>query len=291
MSFNHPTVARPLVVCDDAIDPIDPVDSCPQASGIPEWAHFDARISFVVDFMTFCNVALNTHERPIIDRLQQCQRTLDDFCTQLRPYLRADTAPRSPPWVYAQACITTISKYETAIQLYQPHFQSLDIGGYALNCAVEAALNLVTVSQSLTSFLLFEWLDNVAATLWMWGASVFAGGMVLAYSLLSDPANAGAEQQRKALDTAIGCLRSSCQASGTNPSNAKALETLELLRNVVQEKGTVDGNRVVDPYSGLDVALPAPAVELLGEWVEWDALFRDLFSIQPQRTQMVGDVS
>ncbi|WOO77690.1 uncharacterized protein LOC62_01G001253 [Vanrija pseudolonga] len=254
-----PDVPRPLVISDAQLQSEDLLETI----SVPEWAAIDARISFVN--VIAARVIALAQDTPILDRFAECQRLLDDYQFTLPASLRLESATKTLPWGYAQACIAAIATQEAMLGVYRPFFADANTGAMALALGVDAAHRLIATSQLLASFLMFEWVDNAASTLWSGAASVFAAGTVLVYALLGGSGDR--DKHLVALDTAIGVLRSHTAAPSAPSANAKAFATLETLARAIREGRAVDSGAVIDPFSGQSVVLPPPAT------FEWDTLF------------------
>lgn len=254
-----PDVPRPLVISDAQLQSEDLLES----TSVPEWAAIDARISFV-NVLAARDIALGGQDTPLLDRFAECQRLLDEYLFTLPASLRLESATKTPQWGYSAACITAIATHEAMLGVYRPFFADANAGTMALALAVDAAHRLIATSQLLASFLMFEWVDNAASTLWSGAASVFNAGTVLVYALLSGSGDR--EKNLAALDTAVGVLRSHTAAPSAPTANAKAFTALEALARAIREGRPVDGG-VIDPFSGQSVVLPAPAS------FAWDTLF------------------
>ncbi|KAL1412195.1 hypothetical protein Q8F55_003205 [Vanrija albida] len=291
-----PDVARPAVVADGVLDSLcaadaSAADATPQWSGIPEWGYVDAKLLWV-EFFDQRDALLADEAVPLLDRLAAAAALVDKLGTAMPGYLTIDNHPyHSPPWVHMQAVIMTIALDEAHVHLYRPHFGSADpeVARTALAHAVDAAHRLVEDIRMMTSYMLFSWIDAPTTALWTYGMKSFTGGMVMAYALLSGGEEDNTARHQADLDLVIGVLKSNLNMAGSSRSNAQALRTLEGLRATILARSGVDAGAestadadphdVTDPYTGRTVALPraAPDVDLPGEWIEWDVLFRDLF--------------
>lgn len=286
-----PAVPRPAIVADGVLDTLSAGDATTSWTGIPEWGYVDAKLLWI-DYFVRRDELLADESVPILSRLANAAALIVKLGTAMPGYLTIDNHPyHSPPWVHLQAVIMTIALDEAHVHLYRPYFGASDpeLATTALSKAVEAAHRLVEDIRMMTTYMLFSWIDAPTTALWTYGMKSFTGGMVMAYALLSaGPDDPQRERHQADLDLVIGVLKSNLNMAGSSRSNAQALRTLEGMRGTILARSGVDtGDNsvdadpgdVVDPYTGRTVPLPRAVedIDLPGEWVEWDVLFRELF--------------
>ncbi|TXT07341.1 hypothetical protein VHUM_03061 [Vanrija humicola] len=285
-----PDVPRPAVVADGVLDTLSAGDATTSWTGIPEWGYVDAKLLWN-DYFVQRDVLLADESVPLLDRLANAAALINKLGAAMPGYLTIDNHPyHSPPWVHMQAVIMTIALDEAHVHLYRPHFGAADpaLAATALSKAVEAAHRLVDDIRMMTTYMLFSWIDAPTTALWTYGMKSFTGGMVMAYALLSGPDDPLRDRHQADLDLVIGVLKSNLNMAGSSRSNAQALRTLEGMRATILARSGLDAGDsgadadprdVVDPYTGRTVPLPRAVedVDLPGEWVEWDVLFRELF--------------
>lgn len=275
-------VPRPLVISDDELEALA-LNLPPVRREWAEWTHLDAKAD-VIAVLVRKRGLMRDESIPLLQRLMRAEELIADYAASIPPQAGARPAD-TPHWAWMQSYLLGLWSHDTVVQLYHPYFGSLDaeISSHALVKGLDAAHRLVEVTKALLSFLLFDYVDAPSAALWTYTMKSFTAGLVMAYALLSDPEAEGAPRHAAALDAMVGALRSCLPMGGSTTSNRQALAILENLRakirgGTVEEVELVAG--VTDPYTAKSYALPftLPSIQsiLPGEWVEWEALFRDL---------------
>lgn len=296
LSDQH-TVPRPLLICDDALDRLSTLnaDNTTLSDYTPdrlsEWAHVDAKADMIA-LLVRKRALMRDTSIPLLSRLTSAESLVADFAAIVPP--QPPSRPLGEPhWAYLQRFLLELWMHDIVVQLYHPHFGSLDpeLASYALVRGLDAAHRLVETTKAMLAFLLFDYVEAPSVALWTYTMKSFTAGLVMAYALLIDPSAPEAPRHAAALDAMVGALRSCLPMGGSGVSNRQALSILENLRAKIRgeaaatDDAVVDLGGVTDPYTAKSYTLPftLPSIQsiLPAEWVEWEALFRDL--LEPQQ--------
>ncbi len=272
-------VPRPLIISDAVLDSFaDGVSLSTEDVDVPlaEWAHIDAKAD-MVQVLVKKRELLQDNSLPLLSRLSGAEALVGDYAARIPEH--PNTRPVDMPhWAYMQRFLLELWAHDTVVQLYHPFFGSSDpeIAAHALHQGLGAAHRLVQATRGMLSFMLLDYVDAPSAALWTYTMKSFTAGLVMAYALLSDPASLDAPHHAAALDAMVGALRSCLPMGGSATANRQALSILENLRAKIN--GEADApHGVTDPYTAKSYALPFSIQSVLpAEWVEWEALFRDL---------------
>ncbi|BEI93506.1 uncharacterized protein CcaverHIS019_0511340 [Cutaneotrichosporon cavernicola] len=286
-------VPRPMIISDEVMDNMTTgVSSTPHV--LTEWGYVDARAE-LVNLMLDRKKVMANERVPLPERWEAAEELIAQYLDRLPPHFRTahSRGPGIPNWVHMQACVLEIGAHDLSTQLYHTYFSSRDptIVSLALLKAVKAGHRLVDSTRALMTFILFDYVDAPSAGLWTYTMRAFTAGLLMAYYIMVVPTCPEGPSHIAALDAMVGVLRSSVSMGGSTTSNLEALKTLEMLRAKI--RGTAADDDVVgvtDPYTGAAVALPfsIPIQNVLpGDWLEWDALFRDLFEGAPDAHNQV----
>lgn len=276
-------VPRPLIISDAMLEGLAHGEALEEANiddPLVEWAHIDEKANMVA-VLVKKRALLRDDRLPLLGRLSAAEALVSAYAASMRK--PPATRPLDMPhWAYMQRFLLELWTHDTVVQLYHPFFGSPDpqIATHALRQGLGAAHHLVEATRGMLSFLLLDYVDAPSAALWTYTMKSFTAGLVMAYALLSEPTSPDAPRHAAALDAMVGALRSCLPMGGSAAANRQALAILEDLRAKIN--GEADApHGVTDPYTAKSYALPFSIQSVLpAEWVEWEALFRDL--LEPQ---------